>query len=102
MAAIDPHPSRIPPDERWVPKPYPREELVRGILDGGMAGVVSHPLDNVLWKIGLLCEGDPTSQFGLSGVSDPSEAEVMRLVAEASGWTPEPASRFGPFRVDPE
>ena len=67
-----------------------------------MAGVVSHPLDNVLWKAGLLSEGDPGSQFGLSGVSGLSEDDVMRLVAEASGWAPEQGSRFGPFRVDPE
>ncbi|MFN2545563.1 MAG: phosphatase, partial [Actinomycetota bacterium] len=72
------------------------------MVHGGMAGVVSHPLDNVLWKIGLLCEGDERSQFGLRDVCDLPEAEVMRLVAEASGWTPEPAARFGPFRVAAE
>jgi len=67
-----------------------------------MAGVVSHPLDNVLWKIGLLCEGDVVSQFGLTRVCDLTDAEVMRLVSEASGWTPNDGARFGPFRVDPE
>src|SRR2546423_8878994 len=104
MAVVEPDPARpkVEPDERWEPKPHPREELVRAVLAGGMSGVVSHPLDNVLWKIGLLCEGDNRSQFGLSGVCDLSEAEVLRLVSEASGWTPDPNSRFGPFRVAAE
>ena len=100
MALGDPHLARLPkPDERWEPRPYPREELLEAILAGGMSGVVSHPLDNVLWKIGLLCEGDERSQFGLAGVDTLSEAEVLALVCELSGWTPEPESRFGPFRV---
>src|SRR3989442_5218734 len=99
MSAIEPTIARFPkPDERWQPRPTPREELLKALVQGGMAGVVSHPLDNVLWKIGLLCDGDERSQFGLKGVCDLSEAEVLRLVSEASGWWPEPESRFGPFR----
>jgi hypothetical protein len=103
VEATEPHLARLPtPDERWAPRPYPREELLKALVHGGMAGVVSHPLDNVLWKIGLLCEGDERSQFGLSSVCDMSEAEVMRLVAAASGWSPDPSTRFGPFRVAAE
>src|SRR5438876_572024 len=103
MAAHQPHFLRLPkPDDRWVPRPYPREVLLDALIEGGMAGVVTHPMDNVLWKIGLLCDGDPGSQFGLSGVDTLSEGEVLRLVAEASGFEPNPARRFGPVRVDPE
>src|SRR2546425_6440283 len=103
MSAIEPTIARFPkPDERWQPRPTPREELLKALVQGGMAGVVSHPLDNVLWKIGLLCEGDEGSQFGLTGVGDFSESEVLRLVTEASGWEPEAAARFGPFRVAAE
>jgi hypothetical protein len=90
------------PDERWQPREYPREELLKALLDGGMAGVVSHPLDNVLWKIGLLCEDDERSQFGLSGVCTMSENEVLHLVGGFSGFVPDLAARFGPVRVDPE
>src|SRR5436309_7591448 len=86
MVASQPHLLRLPkPDERWVPRPYPREELLDALIEGGMAGVVTHPMDNVLWKIGLLCDGDAGSQFGLSGVDVLGEAEVLRIVAEASG-----------------
>jgi hypothetical protein len=100
MAAPEPNLARLPkPDERWQPRAYPREELLQAILHGGMSGVVSHPLDNVLWKIGLLCDGDERSQFGLTGVDALSEAEVLELVARESGWTPDPTARFGPFRV---
>jgi hypothetical protein len=103
MAVSEPNVLRLPkPDDRWVPRPYPREELLDALIEGGMAGVVTHPMDNVLWKIGLLCDGDPGSQFGLSGVDTLSEGEVLRLVAEASGFEPDPAPRFGPVRVDPE
>src|SRR5205809_6744281 len=103
MAAPEPNLLRIPkPDDRWVPRPYPPEELLDALIDGGMAGVVSHPMDNVLWKIGLLCDGDPDSQFGLSGVDTLSREEVLGLVAAASGFSPDPLVRWGPVRVQPE
>ena len=89
-------------DDRWVPAAYPREELLAGLVAGGMAGIVSHPMDNVLWKIGLLCDGDPDAQFGLTGVSGMPRGEVLRLVADASGFEPDPLVRWGPVRVDPE
>ena len=103
MAAIEPHPARTPKtDPRWELGAYTREELRRGLIHGGAAGVVSHPMDNVLWKIGLLCDGDPRSQFGLNGVSGLTRAEVLALVARASGFEPDPSLRWGPVRVDPE
>jgi Phosphatase len=95
-------PGLDPGDERWTPRDVPREELLAAMVAGGMAGVVSHPMDNVLWKIGLLCDGDPVSQFGLSGVDSMSRAEVLRLVAEASGFEPDPFVRWGPVRVQAE
>ena len=103
MAAIEPQlPRAVDLDERWTPRPFSREELLRGLVDGGMAGVVSHPMDNVLWKIGLLCDGDPTSQFGMSAVDGLSPIEVLELVARAAGFKPNPAVRMGPVRVAAE
>ncbi|MDP9343100.1 MAG: phosphatase [Actinomycetota bacterium] len=103
MAAIEPHPARRPKtDPRWEPGDYPREELRRAVIRGGMAGVVSHPMDNVLWKIGLLCDGDPVAQFGLSGLTGVTRAEVLAMVGRASGFEPDPNVRWGPVRVDPE
>src|SRR5437588_13133417 len=86
--------TRLPKtDHHWEPRPYPSDELLKAILLGGMAGVVSHPLDNVLWKVGLLCDGDERSQFGLKGVCDLSEAEVLQPVSEASGCSAAPGRR---------
>lgn len=103
MSASQPHLLRLPkPDDRWVPREYPREILLDALIEGGMAGVVTHPMDNVLWKIGLLCDGDLGSQFGLTGVDTLTEGKVLRLVAQESGIDPDPARRFGPVRVDPE
>src|SRR5919197_2710227 len=103
MAAIEPHLARLPkPDDRWVPRPYARDDLRKALIHGGMAGVVSHPLDNVLWKIGLLCDGDPDAQFGLSGVAGLEARDVLELVAKEAGFPPDHTARFGPVRVDPE
>jgi Phosphatase len=103
MAAIEPQlPDEVDLGERWTPRPYPRDDLVRGLVRGGMAGVVSHPMDNVLWKIGLLCDGDHTSQFGMSGVDTLDRREVLGLVAQASGFEPDPGVRIGPVRVQAE
>jgi histidinol phosphate phosphatase hisN-like protein len=103
MEAIEPQAALFAKtDDRWVPAPHPREELLAAIVSGGMAGIVSHPMDNVLWKIGLLCDGEPDSQFGLRGVAGLPPGEVLRLVAEASGFAPDPLVRLGPVRVDPE
>jgi hypothetical protein len=102
MAAIEPQRATVPkPDDRWTPRPYDRDELLRACIHGGMAGVVTHPLDNVLWKIGLLCDADPNAQFGLSSVASMTPQEVLELVGKASGVMLEEAARIGPVRVDP-
>jgi hypothetical protein len=103
MPASESNLLRLPKtDDRWVPKQYPREVLLDALIEGGMAGVATHPMDNVLWKIGLLCDGDPTSQFGMTGVDSLSRSEVLQLVAEASGFEPDPRVRMGPVRVRAE
>jgi hypothetical protein len=89
-------------DGRWRPAAYPRDELLKATVEGGMAGVVSHPLDNVLRHIRLMCEGDPGFQFGLSGLPGITPAEVLALVSEAAGFTPAEGATEGAFRVEAE
>jgi hypothetical protein len=89
-------------EDHWVPAPHPRDELLRAMVAGGMAGVVSHPMDNVLWKIGLLVGGDTRSQFGLSGLDRFDRNEVLGLVADAAGFVPDRRIRWGPVRVQAE
>jgi hypothetical protein len=105
MDVIESHAAQLPAiDERWTGRAHGREELVRGLLEGRVAGPsLSHPLDNVLRNIRLLCEGDPDKQFGMSGLAgafDPSE--VLDLVGRSAGFTPDPNATAGPVPVDPE
>jgi Phosphatase len=92
------------PEDRWTPRPYPRGELRRALLVGGVAGLeVTHPLDNVLWKIERLCGGDPDVQLGIRGLAGSlTPWEVLERVAEASGFDPDPSARWGPVAIDPD
>jgi hypothetical protein len=76
--------------------------LLEATVRGGMAGVVSHPLDNVIRHIQRMCDGDPGFQFGLSGLQGFTPAEVLALVSEASGFIPEEGATEGAFRVEAE
>ncbi len=101
---IGSHVAQLPSlDGRWTPRAVSREDLVRGLLEGRIAGPeVSHPLDNVLWNIRLLHEGDPDKLFGLSGVESMPPDETLALVGRAAGFRPDPRARTGPVPVDPE
>ena len=97
--------AHLPPPaeaDHWIPGQFPTEALREALLDGGVAGVNSHDRPNVLWKIRRLVEGHPDARFGLSGVSERSFEEVLRLVAGAGGFSPDPGLRHGLVSVDPE
>ena len=73
-------------DERWDPRPYPREELARALEAGGVAGPAGHPHHNVFGNIRMLVEHDPDKLFGLSNMPEPIGFEdIVRIVGEASG-----------------
>jgi hypothetical protein len=104
MDVIESHAAQLPAiDDRWTRRIGDRQELIRGLLDGRIAGPsLSHPLDNVLRNIRLLCEGDPDKQFGMSGLAGAlTPAEVLGLVGRAAGFTPDPDATTGPVPVDP-
>lgn len=94
------HPGTEP--EPWTPSENDRERLRSALLDGGVAGVNSHDRPNVFWKLHRLVEGDPASRFGLRGVDTLSFRQVLRLMAEAGGFDPDPALRHGLVIVDPD
>jgi len=105
MDLVDAHAARLPAlDDRWVPRLHERAALVRGLLEGRAAGPeVSHPMDNVRRNIGLLLDGDPDKQFGMSGLAGSASAEeVLALVGEAAGFDARTAPATGPVPVDPE
>lgn len=103
MDVVESHVARLPRiDDRWTPRPVERDELVVGLLEGRIAfEEVSHPFDNVLRNIGLLLEGDPDKQFGMTGLRTLSPDEVLELVGRAAGFEPEPLTRTGPVPIDP-
>ena len=103
MDVIGSHAARLPAiDGRWTPGRWERDELRRALLDGGIAGPqVSHPMDNVLGNIALLCEGDHDKQFGMTGLQTFTPEEVYRFVATESGFRIDPNVRSGPTPVDP-
>ncbi len=103
MDVIEAHAARLPAtDDRWVPRRHSREELARALVEGGVAGVVSHPLDNVRLHVARFCEGDPDKQFGMTGLGGLTPREVLELVGAAAGFVPEPGARTGPVVVDPD
>lgn len=104
MDVIGSHAERLPKlDGRWTPGAFDRDELLLGLLEGRVAfEEVSHPLDNVLGNIRKLVQGDPDKQFGMTGLQGFSEAEVLGMVARASGFEPSQSARTGPVPVDPE
>jgi Phosphatase len=87
MDVIEAHASRLPVlDERWEPRPYRREELVRALDAGGVAGPAGHPHHNVFGNIRMLVEHDPDKLFGLSNMPEPFGFEdIVRIVGDASG-----------------
>ena len=104
MDVIEAHARRLPEvDDRWRLRPFPREELLRGLVEGRVAGTATHPLDNVRGNIAMLMEGDPDKQFGFSGLPGTlSFEDIMDLVSEGAGVPIDPEARYGPVEIAPE
>jgi hypothetical protein len=87
LDVIEAHASRLPAlDERWEPRAYPREELERALVAGGVAGPAGHPHHNVFGNIRRLVAHDPDKLFGLSSMPEPFDfADIVRLVGDAAG-----------------
>jgi hypothetical protein len=90
-------------DVRWTKGPRERDELIRGLVDGQVAGLATHPLDNVRGNILMLIEGDPDKQFGLSGLPGGMDLdEILDLVAHEAGEAIDHDARYGPVHIAPE
>ena len=76
----------------WTPGPFERDELREALLGDGPAGLNVHDRSNVRWKIRRLCDSDPDSQFGLTGVDCLTPDEVLATMAEAGGFAVEAES----------
>ena len=87
LDVIGAHARRLPAlDARWEPRVYPRAELERALVAGGVAGPAGHPHHNVFGNIRKLVEHDPDKLFGLSSMPEPFGFEdIVRIVGEAAG-----------------
>lgn len=86
----------------WQRGTFDEDELADGLVAGSVCGpVTSHDRRNVLWKIDRLVGGDPDLQFGMTGVDVLAPERVLALMAEAAGFSPDPAVVDGPVGIDP-
>jgi hypothetical protein len=87
---------------RLQPGRFSQEELAQAMIEARCAGpACSHDRPNVLWKIGKLVDGEPDSQFGLSGLTVFTGEEVLEMMSEEAGFEPEPWRRDGDVPIDP-
>jgi hypothetical protein len=103
MDVIEAHARRLPAvDDRWTPRPYLREVLARALEEGRVAGVATHPLDNVRGNARLLLQGDPDKQFGLTGLQDGrTVTDVLALVSVAAGAQIDPDGASSHVHIAP-
>jgi hypothetical protein len=104
MDVIGAHARRLPAaDDRWRLGTFARDELLRGLIEGRVAGTATHPLDNVRGNIAMLMEGDADKQFGLTGLPGSlSFEDIMDLVAEGAGVPIDREARYGAVEIAPE
>ena len=58
-------------------------------MAGGVAGIATHPLDNVRGNAQMLLDRDPDKEFGLSGLQEGMSLDrVLSLVEAAAGYRP--------------
>ncbi len=101
MDVTEGHARRLPPlDHRWIPRPFDRATLETALMEGGVAGVASHPLDNVRDNISMMLDGDPDKQFGLHAIAGDLDLDgVLDLVAAGAGRPIDREARYGPVEI---
>jgi hypothetical protein len=76
---------------------------MRALETGRVAGVATHPLDNVRGNARLLLDGDPDKQFGLTGMQDGrGVTDVLDLVEVAAGAPIDRDRESGEVHIAPE
>ena len=105
MDVIEAHVRRLPPlDDRWWPRAQDPVTLTEALLEGGVAGTATHPLDNVRGNALMLLEGDPDKLFGFDA-DLPAGLElddVLAIVETGAGAPIDRDARYGPVDIRPE
>ena len=104
MDVIERHVARLPAlDERWTPREHPDGVLASALLEGGVAGTATHPLDNVRANALMLIDGDPDKLFGLTGLPGGYDLDgILDLVSAGAGVPIDHEARYGPVEIAPE
>jgi hypothetical protein len=104
MDVIERHVARLPAlDDRWTPGGFSDDGLAAALLEGGVAGTATHPLDNVRANALMLIDGDPDKLFGLSGMPGAFDLDgILDLVAAGAGVPIDHEARYGPVEIAPE
>jgi hypothetical protein len=85
-----------------LPSPPSRDDLRRHLVASLIAGDVATSRQNNLANYARLAERDPYFLFGIEPRGRWAEADVLALMAERCGVSPEPRVRSGPDRIDPD
>ena len=80
----------------------PRDELIKHLLDTGIAGAVATPRENNLLHYRLLADRDPYYLFGLDPGPQWSYDRILDLMARTVGVSPRLNHRSGQDTIDPE
>ena len=86
---------------RPLPPPS-RSALREHLVDSRIAGDVATPRENNLRNFRLLAERAPLYTFGLSFQGRWDAADVLAMMAERCGVSPDPAHTHGQDRIDPD
>src|SRR5262249_38312098 len=101
---IEAHVRRLPAvdQRRWQARSVDPADLERALMAGGVAGVATHPLDNVRGNAQMLLDRDPDKEFGLTGLQDGMSLDrVLGLVERAAGAPIDRDGRYGPVEIKP-
>ena len=79
-----------------------RDELREHLVATRIAGDVATSREDNLLKYGLFASRTPKAMFGLSPRGSWGMRELLALMAERAGVSPDPAYLHGPDRIDPE
>lgn len=79
-----------------------RDELREHLVASRIAGDVATSREDNLLKYGLFASRAPKAMFGLSPRGSWGMRELLALMAERVGVSPDPAYLHGPDRIDPE
>lgn len=89
----------VPSEARSTPT---RDELRTHLVDSVIAGDVRTTREDNLLQYGLLAARVPAAMFGLEPVGRWNLADILALMAERVGVSPDQTHLYGPDRIDPD